>query len=77
MNIDWTLFKDCFPLALAQCEDGGRNTALLAAMGTISGTHRYNGEGPAGGGKKGMHSIFTSSLSWDVQLDMLLEIRSI
>lgn len=41
MNIDWTLFKKYFPPALAQCENGSGNTALLAAMGTVSGTRRY------------------------------------
>lgn len=41
MNIDWTLLKKCVALALVQCENGSRSTALLTAMGTISGTHRY------------------------------------
>lgn len=75
MNIDWILFKNCFPLALAHCENGGRNTAVLAAMGTISGTHRYMEKDLLEMGIKG----YTLYLYVDTlgMLDMLVEIRSI
>lgn len=51
-----------------------RNTALLAAMGTISGTHIEKDLLELG--TKG-YTPYLHLVTWDIHLDMLVEIRSI